>query len=124
MPLSEDEERIINEMQRSFYESDPDFAAEMSSRTIYRYAGRNVKWAALGFVAGLVILVLSFTSSLIIGFFGFLVMLACAFLIERNLRRIGKASFASLSESVRAKGLNDMLGDTRRRMRDRFNREG
>jgi hypothetical protein len=124
VPLSEEEERIINEMQRSFYESDPAFARDMSSRTVYRYAGRNVKWAALGFVVGLAVLVLSFASSLVLGFGGFLVMLGCAFVVERNLRRMGKAGLESISNSVRGRGLPDVFGDTRKRLRDRFNREG
>ena len=36
---------------------------------------RNIKWAALGFVAGLVLLVVTFATSLVAAFVGFLVML-------------------------------------------------
>lgn len=122
LPLSEEEQNVLREIERSFYENDPDFAREVSSRTLYRHAGRNLKWAALGFVGGLIVLVLSFASSLVLGFFGFLVMLACAFVFERNLRKMGRAGLESLSTSLRARGFNDVLGDTRRRLRDRFSR--
>ena len=124
MPLSEDEQRILHEIEQQLYESDHDFAEKVRSTTIYKHAGRNLKWSALGFVAGLALLITSFASSLVLGFAGFLVMLACAFVIERNLRRMGKAGFESLSQSVRAKGIPDVFGDTRQRLRDRFNREG
>ena len=53
MPLSEDEQRILQEIEQQLYASDPQLARDVSSTTIYRHAGRNLKWAALGFVLGL-----------------------------------------------------------------------
>ena len=124
MPLSEEEQRVLRDIERSFYENDPDFAREVSSRTLYRHTRRNLKWATLGFVVGLVVLVTSFAANVIVGFAGFLVMLASAFVFERNLRKEGKSRWQDLRQTVQAKGIPDVLGDTRRRMRDRFNREG
>ena len=121
MPLSEDEQRILQEIEKNFYDSDPAFAREVSSRTLYRHAGRNVKWAALGFVAGLLTLVLSFTQSLVLGFLGFLVMLGCAFVMERNVRKMGRAGLQSMSQ--RTGGLADLIGDRSKRLRERFRRE-
>ena len=51
---------------------------------MYRHAGRNIKWATLGFVAGLVLIVCTFATSLVAAFVGFLVMLGSLFVIERN----------------------------------------
>src|SRR4051812_38632611 len=79
VPLSENEQRILHEIERSFYENDPAFAREVRSASLFRHAGRNCKWAALGFVAGLALLLVSFASSLFLGVAGFLIMLACAF---------------------------------------------
>lgn len=124
MPLSEDEQRVLRDIERSFYENDPDFAREVSSRTLYRHTRRNLKWATLGFVLGLVVLVTSFAANVVVGFGGFLVMLASAFVFERNLRKEGKSRLQDLRDSVQARGLKDALGDTRQRLRDRFNREG
>ena len=45
----------------------------------------------LGFVAGLVLLLLTFTTQLLLGVVGFLVMLVCLLVIERNVRKLGKA---------------------------------
>lgn len=123
MPLSEEEQRVLREIERSFYENDPDFAREVSSRTLYRHTRRNLKWATLGFVGGLVVLVTSFASSLILGMAGFLLMLGSAFVFERNVRKEGRSRLQDLRDSVQVKGIPDVLGDTRRRLRERFNRE-
>ena len=95
MPLNEDEQRILSEIEQQFYESDPAFARGVEQTTLYRHAGRNLKWAAVGFIAGFALLVLAFASSLILGFIGFLAMLACAFFFERNLRVMGTGRVAA-----------------------------
>ncbi|HZT65808.1 MAG TPA: DUF3040 domain-containing protein [Acidimicrobiales bacterium] len=123
MPLSEDEQRILHEIERSFYENDPEFYGKVSSETLYRHAGRNCKWSALGFLAGLAVLVTSFASSILIGFLGFLIMLSCAIVFEANARKMGRAGLQQVSNSIRAKGLSEALGDTRKRLRERFRRD-
>lgn len=124
MPLSEDEQRILREIERTFYENDPEFAGKVRSESLYRHAGRNLKWAALGFLLGLAVLVLWFASNVFLGFVGFLLMLGSAFVFERNLRRMGKAGLQQLTHSVRARGLSEAFGDTRKRLRQRFRRDG
>ena|SRR5438105_4085199 len=121
VPLSEDEQRILSEIERRFYESDPKTAHQLSTTTLYRHAGRNCKWAAVGFVLGLALLLVSFASSLFLGVAGFLVMLACAFFFERNLRKMGRASWQEFTEAMRARG--GPLGETGRKLRDRFKRD-
>jgi hypothetical protein len=123
VPLSEDEQRILHEIERSFYENDPEFYGKVSSETLYRHAGRNCKWSALGFLAGLAVLVTSFASSILIGFLGFLIMLSCAIVFEANARKMGRAGLQQVSNSIRAKGLSEALGDTRKRLRERFKRD-
>ncbi len=56
MPLSEDEQRILQEIEAQFYANDPQLAQQVSETTLYRHASRNIKWAALGFVVGFVVL--------------------------------------------------------------------
>lgn len=121
MPLSEDEQRILQQIEKNFYDSDPAFAREVSTTTLYRHAGRNVKWAAVGFVAGLVLLVLTFTQSLIIASLGFVISLACAIVGERNLRKMGKAGLQSVTQ--RTGNLGDVLGARSRKLKERFKRE-
>lgn len=120
MPLSPEEQKILQEIEKSFYEHDPQFSRKVSESTIYRVAGRNLKWAALGFVAAFAFTIWSFTTSLFLGVVGFLVMLGCAFFFERNLRKMGRAGWQSLTGSMRAGG----LGNAGKRVRDRFRRQG
>jgi len=122
VPLSPDEQRILQEIEKTLSEQDPQFANQVRSTTIYRVAGRNLKWLALGFVAGLAMLLWGFTKSLLFGVLGFGIMLVCAFFFERNLRRMGKAGLQSISASVRGSGINGAVGRVSRRMRDRFRR--
>lgn len=114
MPLSEDEQRILAEIEAHLYESDPQLVQQVAETTVYRHASRMIKWGVLGFVAGLAILVVSFASSLILGFAGFLIMLGSAFLIERNVRRIGKAGLESLTTSMKMSGIRDAIERRRR----------
>ena len=123
MPLSEDEQRILHEIEQQFYESDPAFAREVGKTTLYRHAGRNLKWAALGFVCGFVLLLVSFASSLILGFAGFLVMLGSAVVFERNLRKMGRAGWRQVSDTMKTHNLRGSMGDAGKRIRKRFKRE-
>lgn len=124
MPLSPEEQRILHDIEKSFYEHDPQFSRKVSETTIYRVAGRNLKWLALGFVAGLVLLLWSFAQSVLLGLVGFVIMLGCAFFFERNLRKMGRAGWQSLSSSVRGGGLGGRVGGAGKRVRDRFKRDG
>lgn len=123
MPLSEHEQRVLHEIERSFYESDPAFAKGVRETTLYRHAGRNLKYATLTFVLGFVILLVSFASSLILGMVGFGVMLASAFVFERNLRKMGRAGWEQMTASMKEKGVPDVFGSTRQRLQERFKKD-
>jgi hypothetical protein len=123
VPLSEDEQRILHEIERRFYEHDPEYAKTIESTTLYRSLGRNCKWAALGFLAGLIILMVSFASNEVLGVFGFVVMLASALWFTQNLRKMGRAGWQQMTESLHSHHFQDLLGDTRKRLRDRFKRD-
>jgi hypothetical protein len=121
VPLSDEEQRILSEIERRFYASDPKTAHQLSTTTLYKHAGRNCKWAGVGFVLGLALLLVSFASSLFLGAAGFLVMLGSAFVFERNLRKMGRASWHEMTEAMRARG--GPLGDTSKKLRERFRRD-
>ena len=122
MPLSEDEQRILQEIEQHLYASDPHLAREVSSTTIYRHAGRNLKWAALAFVAGLALMVLTL-STLPLAFGGFLVMLGSAIFFERNLRKMGRAGWQQWTDTMRTNGVRERFGVVGDRVRDRLKRD-
>jgi len=121
VPLSEDEQRILQEIERNFYDSDPAFAREVSTKTLYRHAGRNLKWAAVGFALGLMVLVLGFTRSVLLGFLGFLIMVGCAFLFYLNAAKMGRAGLQSVSQ--RTGNISEIFGRRSQNLRERFHRK-
>ena len=123
MPLSEDEERILQEIEQQLHATDPQLVREVSSTTLYRHAGRNLKWATLGFLCGLVFMVVTFAGSIFLGAVGFFAMLFSAIVFERNLRKMGRAGWQSMTETMRAGNLREYFGDAGNRIRRRFKRE-
>ena len=123
MPLSEDEQRILSEIEQHLYASDPQLVREVSSTTIYRHAGRNLKWATIGFIAGLIFMLATFTTSIVLAFAGFLGMLASAIFFERNLRKMGRAGWRQWTEAMRSSGVRERFGTVGDRVRDRFKRD-
>lgn len=120
MPLSEDEERILGEIAQQFYTDDPEFAREVGETTLYTHTVRRMKWSGFGFAAGVVFLVASLSTSYLLAFGGFLVMLGCALYFERNLRKLGKAGLDQVTRSIKATGFRDAIGGARGKMRERF----
>ena len=120
MPLSEDEQRILNEIEQKLKESDPHLAREVSSYTVYKHAFRNLKWALVAFVGGLVMMIVTLSTSFLLAFVGFLVMLTAALSFERNMRRLGRAGFNSYARH-RGRPFRSVL-EPGRRLRERLRR--
>ncbi len=123
MPLSEEEQRILHEIERSFYERDPDFADRVKSETVYTHAGRHLKWAVIGSIVGLIIILASFTSNTAVALGGFLVMLVNGVFIPINIKRLGKASISDLTSAVQDKGLTKPFDKARQGFKQRFHRD-
>ena len=123
MPLSEEEQRILGEIEQQLYASDPALAREIADSTVYRRAARTLKWAVFGFIVGTAILVGTLHISFLLAFVGFLVLLGCTLSIVRDLRRMGRAGMTQLSDSMRTSGMRNALGNTGQRMRERFRRD-
>jgi hypothetical protein len=120
VPLSENEQRILQQIEQRFYAQDPESARRIGSTTLPRYLAGNLRWATLGFVLGLAVVVVSFASSWILAVFGFAIMLASAVWFTHNLRRMGRHGWEQLRLSVQARDLGGSLEETRRRLRRRF----
>jgi hypothetical protein len=125
VPLSEDEQRILHEIEQQFYESDPNFAGELGKHSLYVHHLRRMKWAVGMFLVGVVVLVLALATetTFVAAFVGFVVMLAAALWFEHNLRKLGRAGMEQLAKSMRTSGMRDFFGSTGQRVRDRFRRE-
>lgn len=78
MPLSEHEQRLLDQIERGLYAEDPKFAQTVQATDPRMHYKRRMIKAAIGFVAGVCLLMAGVISKLIvIGVVGFVVMLAC-----------------------------------------------
>ena len=129
VPLSEHEQRILAELEESLSQQDPTFADRVANETVYRHAGRQCKWAAFTFVLGLVELIALYSVSVILGLLGVAIMFASAVVFERNLRKMGRASWHDITRSLHEEersgaegGIETAVHDARDWFRSRFPR--
>ncbi len=81
MPLSEEELRLLEQMERALVEEDPKLASTMRGTSVRPAGRRRLALAGLGFVLGVALLMTgAVTSQPVVGVIGFVVMLATALL--------------------------------------------
>ncbi|MEE1768984.1 DUF3040 domain-containing protein [Streptomyces sp. JV185] len=91
MPLSEHEQRMLEQMERALYAEDPKFATALEGSGLRTYTRRRVYQAVAGFLVGIALLMAGMVAQLIwISVVGFLVMLGCAVLAVTGWRKAPK----------------------------------
>ncbi len=81
MPLSEEELRLLEQMERALVADDPKLASTMRGTRVRRHARRQMIGGGLGFVAGIALLMTGVVVPFIAaGIVGFVIMLASAYL--------------------------------------------
>lgn len=123
MPLSEDEKRILSEIESQLRESDPALADQVSKTTVYRDAFGKLRWAIVAFILALAASVLLLSVNYVFAFGGFLGMFAAALYIERNLRRVGRAGMQEATQAIRRNSLRDYLDSAGNKARERLRRD-
>lgn len=79
MPLSEEELRLLEQMERALVEEDPKLASTLRGTTMQRVARRRAIIAAVVFVIGMALLTTGVLASQpVVGIVGFVVMLSAA----------------------------------------------
>lgn len=123
MPLSEDEQRILGEIEANLRASDPDLARQVGSTTVYTESVRRLKWGAVAFVAALVASILLLGVNYLLAFAGFLAVFAAAIFIEANARRLGRAGMNEATQALRGGGgLKDYFNNAGTKARDKLRR--
>lgn len=100
VPLSDDEQRILREIEAQL-KTDEKFASAVSSSGLYRHSARTIRRAALGVLGCLVALVLALQVHFLLAFVAFGGMLGCALVIERQVRLIGRAGVQDLAQTIK-----------------------
>lgn len=79
MPLSEEELRLLEQMERALVEEDPKFASTLRGTSFRRAARRRAVLAGVVFAAGITVLMTgAILENIPVGILGFVVMLASA----------------------------------------------
>ncbi|MCF3131745.1 DUF3040 domain-containing protein [Streptomyces olivochromogenes] len=91
MPLSEHEQRMLEQMERALYAEDPKFATALEGNGLRTYTRRRVYQAVVGFLVGIALLMAGMVAQQIwVSVVGFLVMLGCAVLAVTGWRKAPK----------------------------------
>jgi hypothetical protein len=84
VPLSDHEQRLLDEIEQALYAEDPKFAAAVRSARTRSRTRRSVVLGILGVIAGLaLVLVGLFTTVIVLSVVGFVLLVgACAFIAQ------------------------------------------
>ncbi|MFE5514628.1 DUF3040 domain-containing protein [Streptomyces sp. NPDC056529] len=105
MPLSEHEQRMLEQMERALYAEDPKFATALEGSGLRTYTRRRVYQAVAGFLVGIALLMAGMVAQQIwISVVGFLVMLGCAVLAVTGWRKAPKPGEQQTSGGTAAGG--------------------
>ncbi len=75
MPLSEHEQKLLEQLEKQLHEDDPKFASSMGSDPGRSWSTRHLVIGVLGALAGILLLLLGVSlQSIIVGVIGFVVM--------------------------------------------------
>jgi predicted metalloprotease len=121
VPLSEHEQRMLEQMERALYAEDPKFATALEGSELRRYTRRRVYQAVAGFLVGIALLMAGMVAQQIwISVVGFLVMLGCAVLAVTGWRKAPKNGEQQQGQSGAAQsGNGGSSAPTRRQPRAR-----
>lgn len=135
MPLSEEEQRLLEQMEEALTAEDPKFVSALQGSAARSHHKRVAIGATLGFFAGIAILMTgAITTITLVAVAGFVVMLGCAYLalthwrrlrepdLPSNVHQIGKAKPKSKGRSspVKSSGFMNRMEDRWRRRRDEY----
>jgi hypothetical protein len=97
MPLSEHEQRILEEIEKRLAEEDPRLVESVTKASVTGHALRRVRWGIAGFVVGLAMLFL-FIISTSVAVAGFIVMLGSGLVVYHYLKKMGRDQLRSYGE--------------------------
>jgi Flp pilus assembly protein TadB len=91
MPLSDHEQRILEEIERRLAEDDPAFVEQVGRTDLYTHLARRIRLASIALCLGLVLTLVVFIWSLPLAAAGFLITVVSAVLLYRYVGQLGLA---------------------------------
>jgi Flp pilus assembly protein TadB len=90
MPLSDHEQRILEEIERRLAEDDPAFVEQVGRTDLYTHLARRIRLASIALCLGLVLTLVVFIWSLPLAAAGFLITVVSAVLLYRYVGQLGR----------------------------------
>jgi hypothetical protein len=129
VPLSEHEQRLLEQMERALYAEDPKLASTLRGADLRAHHRRRIVLGILGFIVGVAVLVSGTATSMApLGVLGFVTMLASAWWVMTGWRGRSTPPAAGSAQRgggrtnraarVRSPGVMDRLEDRWRRRRE------
>jgi hypothetical protein len=127
VPLSEHEQRLLEQMERALYAEDPKLASTLRGADLRAHHRRRIVVGCLGFLAGVGVLVVGVATAPLVGVLGFVIMLASAWWVTTGWRGRSAGTAAatatpgahpSRQSRVRSAGVMDRLEERWRRRRE------
>ena len=87
VPLNDKEQEILDEIERQFLQDDPKLARAVGTASATDVFRRSTRRTIAGFIVGLALMLLFFTSNTLIAMIGFVIMVPSASLFVMALRR-------------------------------------
>src|SRR4029450_3977528 len=128
VPLSEEERRQFDQLERALAAEEPKFVSAMRGRNVRVYYKRRAVLASIGFILGIAVLMTgAILPNTIIGVIGFVMMVACLYIAALSMRRISNSADSSDQPtppppSRKNKTRPESSGSFMERMEDRWRR--
>ena len=90
MPLSEHEQRLLDQIERALYQEDPKFASTVRQTDLRTHMKRRLRRAAVVFVVGFALLLAGLTTHTLVGIAGFAVMVLALVMAMTAWKRMGQ----------------------------------
>ncbi|HTZ45202.1 MAG TPA: DUF3040 domain-containing protein [Jatrophihabitans sp.] len=123
MPLSEHEQRLLDEIEQALYAEDPKFASSVRSARPRSRVRMMLAASAVGVLVGLAVVIVGLATNLIaVGVLGFVLIVGCCVVAATALRGPRRSAAAAIttqpsSTAARQNNLRTKMED---RMRRRF----
>ncbi|WP_285314010.1 DUF3040 domain-containing protein [Pseudarthrobacter sp. fls2-241-R2A-168] len=100
MPLSEHEQKLLEQLEKQLHADDPKFASTMQSDPIRSWSARHVIVGVLGAIAGILLLLVGVSTQLIVvGVLGFVVMSGGVYVATLRGTSFGKSKTGKAEQS-------------------------
>lgn len=109
MPLSEDEHRILRQIEEQL-KADPAFALKVNQSSHSGASARHLVWSAVVLVVSLGVVIAALQISALFSFAAFIVMVVAGVFLERELAVRGRDQLSRIPDELRRRAGRGMGG--------------